>query len=470
MTPASLEYPDFVSAAHIEDIISFSKKDPAWIDEILQKSLSLTPLTLEEAASLISTTDRDSEEKIFNTARELKRRVYGNRIVIFAPLYVGNECVNDCTYCAFRRSNSEASRITLSPEQLGAEIVALESVGHKRLILVFGEHTKYDANFIADSVRTAYATKIKNGEIRRVNINAAPMDIEGYRIVKEAGIGTYQIFQETYHRQTYSSVHPKNSRKGDYMYRLHGLSRALEAGIDDVGIGALFGLYDWKYDLLALLAHADFLQKKYGIGPHTVSFPRIKRAMGTTIDEKYFVSDRDFKKLVAILRLSIPYTGMILTAREGAEVRKDVMEFGVSQIDAGSHIELGGYSKPSADTQDLAREQFELGDMRTLDQVISELVDGGFIPSFCTSCYRVGRTGEIFMEYAIPGFINKFCTPNAIMTFAEYLMDFASDDTRRKGFSLIDSELIKIDDPKIKDITLKALAQIKDGSRRDVYL
>ena len=300
----------------------------------------------------------------------------------------------------------------------------------------------YSPEQIAKTVRIVYSTKSGKGEIRRVNINAAPQTVEGYRIIKEAGIGTFQVFQETYHHETYKKFHPGNTPKSDYLYRLDALDRAMEGGIDDVGIGALFGLYNWKFEVLGLVSHAIHLQKKYGVGPHTISFPRIRPALGVEMDYPYIVNDEDFKRMVAILRISVPYTGLILTAREKPELRREVMAFGVSQIDAGSRIEIGGYTEAGdAQSQYIEKEQFELGDIRPLDVVMRELMQDEYVPSFCTACYRIGRTGEHFMEFAIPGFIKRFCTPNALLTLMEYLVDYASEETRKVGENLIKKEL-----------------------------
>ena len=359
-------------------------------------------------------------------------------------------------------------RKTLNDTELTDQVIALEDNGHKRLILVFGEHPKYTPQFIADTTRAVYAVKSGPGEIRRVNINAAPLDHEGYRIVKDAGIGTYQIFQETYHHETYGKMHPTGTHKGDYFYRLDGLSRAYEAGCDDVGIGALFGLYDWRFEVLGLVTHSRFLMDRFGCGPHTISFPRIRPAHGVDLDADFAVSDHDFKRLVAILRLAVPYTGMILTARETPEIRREVLEFGVSQIDAGTRIELAGYTKNGE--QELRREQFEIGDVRGADEIIHELITTGYIPSFCTSCYRQGRTGQQFMEFAIPGFIENFCTPNALMTLAEYLDDYASAPTREAGEALIEEELCGIEDLQMRDVVKKHLARIRESKQRDIYL
>jgi len=459
---------DFIDELHINTLLGGTKPDMVRVREIIAKSLSKQALTLEETAILLLADTPEQVEEIFAAARELKKNVYGNRIVLFAPLYVGNKCVNDCNYCAFKRSNAYAVRRTLTEDELRQQVAALEEKGHKRLILVFGEHQAYDAEFIARSVRTVYETRVGHGEIRRVNINAAPLDHEGYRTVKAAGIGTYQIFHETYHHETYAKFHPQNTRKSNYLYRLDGLSRAFEAGCDDVGLGVLFGLYDWRFEVLGLVSHALHLQSRYNVGPHTISFPRLRPAAGVELDERYQVSDDDFKRIIAILRLAVPYTGLILTARENPEVRRACMSFGVSQIDAGSRIELGGYTE-AGDSQVMEREQFQLGDIRSLDEVMRELMTDGYVPSFCTSCYRVGRTGEHFMEFSIPGFIKEFCTPNALLTLEEYLLDYASPETRAAGDKLIAEELARMADGEMKDKVIKRLEMIKNGQDRDQY-
>ena len=326
------------------------RAEPGEVRDIIAKSLAKQPLAVEETAVLLAAEEPELVEQIFDAARQLKRDVYGNRIVLFAPLYIGNDCTNDCQYCAFRRSNREQIRRTLDEDDIRQQVSALEKRGHKRLIIVFGEHPHYDAEFMAECVRHVYATTSGRGEIRRVNINAAPLDHDGYATVKAAGIGTYQIFQETYHHKTYRRVHPEGTRKSDYLWRLDGVARAMEAECDDVGIGALFGLYDWRFEVLGLVSHALHLQKHYNCGPHTISFPRLRPAQGVQLDETYLVSDENLKRLVAILRLSVPYTGLILTAREPPAVRREVLGFGVSQIDAGSRVELGGYTE-AGDTQ-----------------------------------------------------------------------------------------------------------------------
>ncbi len=468
----SLEYTkdvfDFIDDAKIERLLCSRPPDRQQIRDIIAKSMSKQALTLEETAHLARIDDPDLMEEIFASAQELKERVYGNRIVLFAPFYIGNHCVNNCRYCAFKASNKDVIRRTLNPDEIREQVIALEKAGHKRLILVFGEHPDYDPEFIAESVRTVYRTHYGNGEIRRVNINAAPFNPEGFRIIKEAGIGTYQIFQETYHHATYSKWHPEGTRKANYLYRLDALDRAMEAGCDDVGIGALFGLYNWRFDLLGLVAHAIHLMDKYGVGPHTISFPRLRPAAGINMDWKYKVSDLHFKLLVAILRLAVPYTGLILTARENPDLRREVMRLGVSQIDAGSRIELGAYTE-AGDAQVMEREQFTLGDIRSLDEVMRELLTDGYIPSFCTACYRLGRTGEHFMEFAIPGFIKQYCTPNAILTLKEYLMDYASEATRRAGAKRIHEELKRFDDEPIKLEIQNRIHRIEENNERDLY-
>lgn len=458
---------DFIDEPYLLSLLE-RKADPAEVRDVIAKSMAKEPLQLEETAALLSAEEPALVEEIFEAARQLKRDVYGNRIVLFAPLYVGNECTNDCLYCGFRRSNREAIRRTLSMAELRAQIEALLAKGHKRTILVFGEHPHYSPQYIADCVREVYKVRLGHGNIRRVNINAAPLDHAGYTTVKEAGIGTYQIFQETYHHETYARLHPKNTRKGDYLWRLDGVARAMEAGADDVGIGALFGLSDWRFEVLGLVAHALHLSQHYHVGPHTISFPRMRPASGVTLNEKELVTDDQFKRLIAILRLSVPYTGLICTAREPAELRREVMAFGVSQIDAGSRVEIGGYTE-AGDAQVMEREQFELGDIRPLDGVMRELIADGYIPSFCTACYRLGRTGEHFMEFAIPGFIQNMCTPNALTTLMEYLVDYASRETWEAAQTLVAQELAKIPEGKRKEELVARLKRIQETEARDLY-
>lgn len=452
----------FIPEGEIHSLLEETKNpDKEFVREILQKSLEKNRLEPVEVATLLNVEDKELLEEIFAAARTLKEKVYGNRIVLFAPLYIGNDCVNDCVYCGFRSSNPEVYRKTLTFDELRKEVEALVKRGHKRLIVVYGEHPHYSPQFIAETIRIIYETKVGNGEIRRVNVNAAPQTVEGYKIIKEAGIGTFQIFQETYHQPTYKKLHPRGP-KSNYAWRLYGLDRAMIAGIDDVGIGALFGLYDWKFEVMGLIYHTMHLEERFGVGPHTISFPRVEPAIGSEIsyNPPHKVSDEDFKRLVAIIRLAVPYTGMILTAREPAELRKEVLKLGVSQIDGGSSIGIGSYSQD--DPEKVKKSQFILGDNRSLEEVIQDLLREGYIPSFCTACYRMGRTGEHFMEFAIPGFVKRFCTPNALFTLKEYLDDYASEETRKLGEELIKRELERIEK---RELVEKYLERINRGER-----
>lgn len=434
----------FIDSEEIWGMLNNTKASKERVREVIAKSLDKKRLTLEETAVLINATDPELIEEIKQGARNLKTKVYGNRIVLFAPLYVGNRCTNNCKYCGFRASNKDALRKTLADEELIHEVEALEDNGQKRLILVYGEHPEYSPEFIAHTVKVVYGVKKGNGEIRRVNINAAPLDIDGFRIIKESGIGTYQIFQETYHPEAYKEYH-LGGVKRNYEYRLTALDRAQEAGIDDVGIGALFGLYDWRFEVMGLVRHANHLEACYNVGPHTISFPRIQNASSLDLGHSYNVSDEEFVRLVAILRLAVPYTGMILTARETPEVRREVIKFGVSQIDGGTKLEIGSYAENLNEEQNLNREQFHINDSRSLNEIIDELLDNDYLPSFCTACYRLGRTGEHFMEFSVPGFIKRYCSPNALLTLSEYLMDYAPEATKLKGWEVIEKNLIQLE-------------------------
>jgi len=463
------ETTDFIDDRRIEETLAAVRPDPVRVREVLAKSLSKHRLAPDETAVLLAIQDPALWQEVFAAAWKLKNDVYGNRIVLFAPLYVGDKCVNNCAYCGFKSSNRDVVRKTLSDDELRSELVALEGQGHKRLILVWGEHPDYPAEEMARVVRIAYTTKSGKGAIRRVNINAAPLDVEGYRVMKAAGIGTYQVFQETYHHETYARMHPVNTRKGDYLWRLTSHDRAMAGGVDDVGIGALFGLYDWRFEVMGLLAHAIHLEEAFGVGPHTISFPRINLAHNVKLEGLRRVSDEDLLRLIAVLRLAVPYTGLILTCREAPELRRAALRLGVSQIDAGSRIELGSYQEyRGEDAQQLEREQFELHDTRPLDAVVRELVGDGYIPSWCTSCYRLGRTGEHFMEFSIPGFIKRFCTPNALTTLAEYLTDYASEETKRDGLALIEKEVGRIADEKTRAQVHARIEKIRTTDERDL--
>lgn len=469
-SPEKLSIPDqrmkpFIDPDEIWNLINKTIPDKKRVRDVISKSLDKQRLTLEETAVLVNAVGTELEEEIKEGAKELKQKVYGNRIVLFAPLYVGNKCTNNCQYCGFRVTNSEAVRKTLGDDEIIKEVEALEENGQKRLILVYGEHPEYSPEYIAHTVKLVYGIKKGHGEIRRVNINAAPLEIEGFRTVGASGIGTYQVFQETYHPEAYKWYH-LGGKKKNYEYRLTALDRAQEAGIDDVGIGALFGLYDWRFEVLALVRHANHLEACYNVGPHTISFPRIKDAVNN-IDNLYQTNDEDFKRLVATLRLAVPYTGLILTARESPDVRREVLQYGVSQIDGGTKLELGSYSDSRNEVQDLNKEQFKISDSRSLAEVIDELLDNDYLPSFCTSCYRMGRTGEHFMEFSVPGFIKRFCTPNAILTLSEYICDYAQGETVEKGWRVIEKNLVKLD-PGVAQNTRDKIEKIKLGER-DLY-
>lgn len=449
----------FIDANEIRQILRETQEpNEHQVNDIINKSLNKKRLSLYETAILLNASSTQNIEKIKEAAKELKRNVYGNRIVIFAPLYVGNKCVNNCKYCGFSVKNKEAIRKTLTNDELAKETEVLLADGHKRTILVYGEHPDYDAQFIADNVRKVYSIKKGNGEIRRININAAPFDIEGFKIIKESGIGTFQVFQESYDSEVYDNYHESGLKK-DFNYRLTSMDRAMEAGIDDVGLGALFGLGDWKFEVLGLIRHTNHLESCYGVGPHTISFPRIKDAPNVRNLPIKELSDDNFLRMIAILRLAVPYTGLILTAREPAHLRKEILSYGVSQIDGGTNIEIGGYSK-----ENKATGQFKINDDRTLAEVIDELIEGDYIPSFCTACYRKGRTGEHFMEFSVPGFIKRYCTPNAILTLAEYLEDYASVQTKEKGYQLIEKNIETLAESK-RDVIERKVARIKMGER-----
>lgn len=454
----------FIDENELWNLINSTKSSIDEVEKIIAKSLSKQRLNLSEVAVLINANDQESIKAIKKGAQDLKNKIYGNRIVLFAPLYIGNKCQNDCSYCGFRVTNKKAERKTLNDQEIINEIEALVDNGQKRLVLVYGEHQEYSPEYIANTVKIAYSVKKGKGEIRRVNINAAPMDIEGFKVVKEAGIGTFQIFQETYHPATYKKYH-LGGKKKDFENRLTALDKAQEAGLDDVGIGVLFGLYDWRYEVLALVRHTNHLEACYNIGPHTISFPRITESSSVNLDTKYVVSDEDFAKLIAILRLAVPYTGMILTARENATLRNELIQYGVSQIDGGTKIELGAYSNLQNENQNLNKEQFRINDERSLSEVINELIDHEMLPSFCTACYRVGRTGEHFMEFSVPGFIKKFCTPNAILTLAEYLEDYADEKTTEKGWIVIQKNIDEINNEKLKKSLLTRIEKVKLGER-----
>jgi len=441
------------------------QEDPQHIQAILTKALELQGLDYDDVAALTLIRDPDLTQELFHTAEQIKDIIYGKRLVIFAPLYISNFCSNDCAYCAFRQTNLSLIRRALTQAEIANETTNLINQGHKRALLVAGEDQTPDSfEYILESIRTIYKVKNQHGEIRRLNVNIAPLTTEEFRRLKSENIGTYQLFQETYHRKTYQQVH-LSGKKSDYDLRLTAIDRAMEAGIDDVGIGALFGLADWRFELLALIQHAKHLDKTYQVGSHTISVPRLEPAVGSEISSKppHPVNDEDFAKIIAILRLAVPYTGIILSTRETPEMRRIALALGVSQISAGSRTNPGGYAK-----QEKNASQFSLGDHRSLDEVIADVASLGYIPSFCTACYRLQRTGHDFMNLAKPGKIKDMCLPNAITTFAEYLSDYASDITKNIGEKLITKE-ISLMSPDQQHLTKNLLQKIKNG-KRDVFV
>jgi len=467
---------DFIDDDRITSLIESSRNpDKKFIEDIIAKALTIERLEPAETAALLNVTDPELWQRIFEAAGKIKKTVYDNRIVTFAPLYCSSYCVNNCSYCAFRTGNRDEKRRILSLDEIRKETEVLAGdIGHKRLIAVFGEHPVSDINYISDAIRTIYDVRVKTrtgfANIRRVNVNSAPFQLDELKQLKLAGIGTYQVFQETYHHGTYAKVHPEGTIKADFDWRLYSLHRAQEAGIDDVAIGALFGLYDWRFEVLGLLHHAIDLEKSFGIGPHTVSFPRLEPAAGTNInDTRYKVSDEDFKKLVAVLRLSIPYAGMILTARETAEMRRQTLPLGVTQTDASTKIGIGAYSDRYSE-QEAERQQFMLGDTRSLDEVIRDLAGMGYITSFCTAGYRCSRTGKCIMDLLKSGKERWFCKTNAVLTFQEWLNDFASPETKAMGEKLITKEIaeIKKNVPNIYPQFAEMFERINNGER-DLY-
>ncbi|MBU0468471.1 MAG: [FeFe] hydrogenase H-cluster radical SAM maturase HydG [Candidatus Omnitrophica bacterium] len=473
-----IEGKEFIDENEINKALELGKRsDAEYIRGLLQKSLRVENLTLEETAALIAVEDPHLLSEMKDAALKVKKKVYDNRIVTFAPLYLGNYCVNNCLYCGFKDQNVEAQRKVLDKEEIIKEVEVLAGkIGHKRLIVVYGEHPKNDVDYIVESIRTIYDVKVKTrkgyGNIRRVNVNAPPFSIEDLKKMNSVGIGTYQVFQETYHKETYNKVHPINTIKGDYDWRLYSMHRAFEAGIDDVGIGVLFGLYDWRFDLMALVKHSLELEARFGIGPHTVSFPRLEPALNANMEqyEKYRVSDEDFKKIILVLRLAIPHTGMIISARESAKIRRESIDLGVTQMDASTKIGVGSYQKEDKE-QDKEKQQFILGDTRSLDELICEFVEKGYITSFCTAGYRCGRTGKCIMDLLRKGEEGKFCKLNAVITFREWLDDFSTEETRVKVEPIIEREIeeVKQKYPKIFDTFKDYYERTKNGER-DLYI
>ena len=443
--------------------LSTSKNE---IDLILQKAESCKGLTHREAAVLLEVTDKETLNRIYNSAKKIKEKIYGKRIVIFAPLYLSNYCVNNCSYCGYKCSN-KIGRHQLTQEELKLEVKALEAMGHKRLLLEAGEDDeKCPIDYILKCIDTIYNEKFKNGSIRRVNVDIAATTVENYKKLRDAKIGTYILFQETYHKPTYSSIH--NGPKQNYEWHTEAMDRAMQGGIDDVGIGPLYGLYEWRYETIATLMHAEHLEAAFGVGPHTISFPRLLSAEGVDRNSfKYLVKDEDFKKIVAIIRMAVPYTGMILSTRETIDFRKELLEVGISQISAGSCVGVGGYAQRKTVDEAGVEEkpQFNLADHRKPIDVIKWLVKDGYIPSYCTACYREGRTGDRFMPLAKSGQIGNFCHPNALLTFEEYLKDYADDELKDMGKKLIDMEIQNVPSEKQKKKALNYLEMIRSGER-----
>jgi 2-iminoacetate synthase len=435
------------------------------LNGILDHARELKGISFAEAERLLMVEDDSHLEAIAETARHIKEEIYGRRLVLFAPLYVSNLCNNDCQYCAFKKSNRSIPRRTLTPEEVAREVQALVQQGHKRILLVSGEGLGMNAlDYTIEAIDTIYGVKMGKGEIRRINVNIAALPVEGYKRLKAARIGTYQLFQETYHAGTYKKMHPSGP-KSDYIHHLTAMDRAMEAGIDDVGVGILFGLEDFRFEIMALLQHIRHLEERFGTGVHTISIPRLEPATGSeiSVNPPHPVNDRDFRKIVSILRITVPYTGMILSTREGAEMRREALSLGISQISAGSRTNPGGYSESDA------AEQFSLGDHRSLEEVIRDIASMGHIPSFCTGCYRLGRTGKDFMDLAKPGLIKHYCLPNALTSFKEYLVNYASPETRAVGEKLIGEMLADIPREELRAKTAAALKRI-EGGETDIYV
>ncbi len=455
---------EFISNDEILDSLNYAKDnmhDKKLIESIIERAADCKGLNHREAALLLECNDPTLVEKMFNLARNIKEKIYGKRIVMFAPLYLSNHCVNSCVYCPYHIQNKTIPRKKLSQEEIKREVIALQDMGHKRLALEAGEHpTENPLEYILESIKTIYSIKHKNGAIRRVNVNIAATTVENYTKLKDAGIGTYILFQETYHRDDYIKLHPKGP-KSNYEWHTEAMDRAMEGGIDDVGIGVLFGLERYRYDFVGLLMHAEHLEASFGCGPHTISVPRICPA--DDIDTKDFdnvISDEIFQRIVAVLRIAVPYTGMIVSTRESAASREKVLNIGVSQLSGGSRTSVGGYEHEENNTN-----QFDVSDNRTLDDVVNWLVEMGYIPSFCTACYREGRTGDRFMALAKNGQIANCCQPNALMTLKEYLVDYASNKTRIKGENLIASELKNVPHEKVRKLTSENIKKIAAGER-----
>lgn len=464
--PKSLCADEFINHEEILDTLDYAEKNKdnmELIDSILEKARLHKGLSHREASVLLACEDEAKIREMYDLAEEIKMAYYGNRIVIFAPLYLSNYCINGCVYCPYHRQNKNIPRKKLTQEEIRKEVIALQDMGHKRLAIEAGEDPKNNPiEYILESIETIYGIRHKNGAIRRVNVNIAATTVENYKKLHDAGIGTYILFQETYHKESYAELHPSGP-KHDYNYHTEAMDRAMEGGIDDVGLGVLFGLDKYKYEFAGLLMHAEHLEAAHGVGPHTISVPRLKRA--DDIDPDDFdngISDDIFAKICALIRISVPYTGMIISTRESQAVREKVIRLGVSQISGASRTSVGGYSEEERPHE---TEQFDVSDQRTLDEVIRWLMDFDYVPSFCTACYREGRTGDRFMSLCKSGKILNCCHPNALMTLKEYLVDYASPETRKIGEALIEKELLRIPREKTREIAARNLKEIENGKR-----
>ena len=469
MSAVNEELEGFVDHAKVYDLLEKAKSaDKSKALEIVARARECNGLELDELAVLIQTNDADVVKEIYNAALYIKNTIYGRRMVFFAPLYVSNVCANNCLYCGFRKDNKELVRKVLTMDEIKRDVELLLEEGHKRVLLLAGEHpTKSGIEYLEQAVAAVYEARFGNSSIRRVNVNCAPLSVEDFRRLKAASIGTFQCFQETYHLDTYKEMHPSGPKK-DFLWRLNAPSRAIEAGIDDIGIGALFGLTDYKFEMMGVLMHAQHLDGKYGVGPHTISVPRIEPALNALAanNPPYAIKDDDMRRIVSCLRLAVPYTGIILSTRERPEFRNELVSLGVSQLSAGSRTAPGGYYEAKAHQP--KTEQFSIGDDRTLAEMITQLCKGNYIPSFCTACYRQGRTGEAFMDLAKHGEIHNMCAPNGILSFKEYLLDFGDEEARKAGDRIIAEELEDMESP-IRRKTMELLAKIEQGER-DVYI
>ena len=458
---------DFIKDDEINSLIAKGKElvsDKELVREIIEKSKSAEGLTPEETAVLLNLEDKELIEKMFKAARQVKEKLYGKRLVVFAPLYVSNYCVNNCTYCGYKHCNDELKRKKLNKEQLIEEVKVLESLGHKRIALEAGEDpVNAPLDYILDCIKSIYSIKFDNGSIRRINVNIAATSVEDYKRLKDAEIGTYILFQETYHKPTYERLHVSGP-KHNYNYHTTAMHRAREAGIDDIGMGVLYGLYDYKYETLAMLMHAMDLEETTGVGPHTLSVPRLRPAENVSLENyPYLVDDEDFKKIVAILRLAVPYAGLILSTREEPGLRDEIIALGVSQVSTGSCTGVGGYSESYIDPEE--KPQFEVGDHRSPVEMIESLMEAGYIPSYCTACYREGRTGERFMDIVKSGELYKICEANALITLKEFIDDYGTDRTREIGDKLIKKSIDEIDNESFRKSVEEKINKISNGSR-----